>query len=86
MNDGIEIENLTIPETGFCYSGHWPKGQFRGRPVRFFRVSGAGDASGIYCEMCLVLARHRAKHGKQQQAKTEIDNGRGKGDGMAIKR
>jgi hypothetical protein len=62
----MTIRQVDSPASEWCCSGHKAPASFkRGgadspeEPTRFFSVSGY-DIDSIYCEPCLVIARHMA--------------------------
>ena len=59
------IREIPTPITYWCSSGHSAPNTFhrsgRDKPAertKFFHVSGSGDIDGIYCELCLIVARY----------------------------
>jgi hypothetical protein len=63
----IPIPDLTqsevpVPQDARCASGHYARGHYRARPIRFFRLARRdGKLLGDYCEPCLVVANAVAR-------------------------
>lgn len=60
-------KEIDPPCNKWCCSGHVAPPLFRRsgpesleEPTRFFMVTGNG-INGIYCEICLIIAHHRAR-------------------------
>jgi hypothetical protein len=68
----MTIKQVETPDNRRCASGHIAPEKFKveedgyPEPTRFFQVIG-NEISGIYCELCLIVANHFAKENKKRR-------------------
>lgn len=68
----LTFREVPTPINNWCSSGHSAPETFRrngpdraAEPTKFFSTSGNDDIEGVYCELCLIVARHISQEKKK---------------------